>query len=104
MAEPHVVQDSVAISAHPGLSSYAARPELVTLVLHQGHQGSHHDAQPTTDQGRELKTHALASACGHQGKNVSSTDQVLHWFHLVWSEVVKSPVRLQQAWKGLECV
>ena len=102
--KPDVVQHAVSVSAHPGFRLNAPRPELVALVLHQRHKRGDHNAQSTTRQGGKLETHAFSSPCRPQGEHVFSKGQVVHRLHLMRPERVESPMRLQQACKGLRCV
>ena len=74
------------------------------MVLHECDQGGDHNAQTATCKGWQLKTHAFARACGHQGEDVFSKGQVVHGLRLMWTQCLESPMRFQQAVKSLGCV
>ena len=56
VSKANVVQNAIAVVAHPSLGANAPLPQLIALVFHQGHKRRHHQAKSASGQGGQLKT------------------------------------------------
>ena len=83
----NVVQNAIAVVAHPGLGANAPLSQLVALVFHQGHKRGHHQAKSTSGQSGQLKAQAFSSAGGQQSHHVFSLGQIQDRADLVGAQV-----------------
>ena len=74
--------------------------EQAYLVLHQRDQRRYHDAYPRAKQGRELKAQRLATAGGHDCKQVAAAQDVAHDFLLPGTKGIKSKALLERGGEG----
>ena len=99
-AKPHVVEDPVALVAHPCFCTDAHPPQHIALVLHQSDQGGDDQASPATGECRKLEAQTFAPTCGEDGQRGCAASQGHHRPHLPFSKGRETPMLLQQMLHG----
>ena len=82
----------------------AAALQVQHLVLHQGHQGRHHQHQPLTHQGRELITERFAGPCGQHRQAIASLQERFHHGPLPRPKLRPAEMALQGLEQGIGLV
>ena len=82
----------------------AAALQVQHLVLHQGHQGRHHQHQPLAHQGRQLITERFAGAGGQHRQAIASLQERFHHGPLTRPELRPAKMALQGKEQGIGLV
>ena len=79
----------------------AAALQVQHLVLHQGHQGRHHQHQPLAHQGRQLIAKRLAGAGGQHRQAIAPLQQRFHHRPLPGPELGPAEMALEGLEQGI---